>query len=393
MARIRDMEMINFWPDPDHIPERVVVAMSGGVDSTFAAWWLQRAGLEVIGVHFQLGEFGPGKPSDPRCCSPRDERDARLVANLLDIPYYVIPLADRFEEEVIHPFARAYGDGLTPNPCIQCNPRIKWRTLIGLARDLGAPAVATGHHARVTIHPYSGKARLSKGISADKDQSYFLARLEAGQLAQAVLPAGWFTKARVRQALAEAGLAVAGKAESQEICFTGPHGYANMVEKVLGPDAPASGEIVDLTGRIMGIHHGIHHFTVGQRRGLGISGPEPYYVVDVDPIHHRIVIGPKQSAETDRALLQDLHWIHEPPAPHENLTIKVRYQARPVPCRLLLADGQARIILASPTAIAPGQAGVIYRREEVLGGGFFVRIGDGCYRRCLPKPNPAGGNS
>jgi tRNA-specific 2-thiouridylase len=364
-----------FWPDPARPPRRVVVGMSGGVDSTFAAWALSRAGAEVIGIHFKMGDFGPADDGVPRCCSWEDARDARRMADLIGVPLYLVPAADVFRREVILPFARAYAAGLTPNPCIACNPAVKWRELIRKARELGADAVATGHHCRVMRDPGSDRTRLLRGRYEGKDQSYFLARLSADQLGWAVLPAGWYMKDTIRAALGEAGIPIAMKAESQDVSFTGPGGYAAAVEKYLGA-APPPGEIVDGRGRVLGRHPGIHHFTIGQRKGLDLPGPRPHYVIAIDAAKNRVVVGEDEDLMAGGAVAGELHWLHDPPGPDEPCAVKVRYKARPAPARVAVEGPRMRIRFERlERAITPGQAAVVYRGDEVLGGGIILREG------------------
>jgi len=355
-------------------PGRAVVAMSGGVDSTFAAWALVRAGVEIIGVHFKMGDFDSSAEGTPRCCSIKDAKDARRMAELLGIPFYVINMSDEFEKKVVDPFIRAYVEGLTPNPCIYCNPGVKWARLLELSDRLGADAVATGHLARIEKDPATGAVKLLKGADRRKDQSYFLARLEREHLERAVLPAGALTKDEIRKTLLKESLPVAEKPESQDVCFVGDGEYAQFLERRLGKDAPPEGEIVDPDGKVIGRHKGIHRYTVGQRKGLSIFAPEPYYVLAIDPETNRLVAGPAGMAWTGEAEAFDLHWIGEPPRPGETVSVKVRYKSRAAACRVEMSGRQARIEFLKPTrAVAPGQAAVFYRGDEVVGCGTLAR--------------------
>lgn len=375
VTNLENMDRVNFWPEPGRRPRRVLVAMSGGVDSTFAAWVLKRAGAEVVGVHFKMGDFDPPTDGVHRCCSIEDARDARRMADAMGIPFYTLSVEEAFKKEIIIPFAKAYARGLTPNPCLYCNPRIKWRFLIRKARELQMEAVATGHYARAAKDPDTGRLRLLRGVERQKEQSYFLSRLEPEQLEWAVLPAGWFPKKVVRQVLARAGLAVADKAESQDICFVGPGGYIAAVESALPEGPPPPGEFVDLQGKVLGPHRGIHHYTIGQRRGLSIPRPAPSYVVSIDPDSNRVMVGPREATFSREAVITDLHWIQEPPGPDEEVTVKTRYKSAYSPARVRVNNNETALIdFRSPQrAITPGQAAVIYRAKEVLGGGIFAR--------------------
>lgn len=346
----------------------MLVALSGGVDSAYAAWSLVRAGDEVIGVHLVMGDFAGGD-GVPRCCSSEDAADARRVADFLGIPFYRVNAREEFKREVLTPFCEAYARGLTPNPCVACNPGVKWRVLRRMAKEVGADAVATGHYARVERGPDG--PRLFSGRERRKEQSYFLAFLDPGQLALAEFPVGELQKSEVRAAVADAGLPVAGKAESQDVCFVEPGGYAKTVERLL-PAAPPPGEIVDLDGRRLGGHRGIHHFTIGQRKGAGVSAPEPLYVVEIDAERARVTLGPKEACYSKRTKVAGLRWLSAPRA-GERLTVKVRYRSPAVGCRLEWSGEAGEIFFDEPQrAVTPGQAAVFYRGDEVLGGGTLA---------------------
>ncbi len=340
--------------------------MSGGVDSSFAALKLLEAGVEVIGVHLHMGEFGAWR---------EDARDAEKAAAWLDIPFHVVDVSDRFYNEIILPFACSYGKGLTPNPCVICNPCIKVRTMIELAEQHGADVITTGHHARVKYCPDQNRFSLQGGARRHKDQSYFLARLTPQQLERLVLPAGWYEKDLIREELEKAGFLNFDKPESQDICFVDQEGYQATVERILQSNTPPPGEIVDLAGRVMAYHPGIHHFTIGQRKGLGISKIEPHYVVDIDTQRHRLIVGPRSCTYTNRAMVDNLHWIAPPPGPHEKISIKERYRTKKTSGRLSYGDnGEAQIHFnRNRRAITPGQYAVFYRDREVLGCGTFTR--------------------
>ncbi|MFO8057003.1 MAG: tRNA 2-thiouridine(34) synthase MnmA [bacterium] len=380
----------SFLPRPEHPPRKAVAALSGGVDSTFAAWQLRKAGVEVIGVHLYLGNFYAGKSEQSRCADRQEGRHAEKAAAWLDIPFHVMDVSDRFASEVILPFARSYGQGLTPNPCVICNPCIKARTMMELADKWGADAITTGHHARIKYRPEEDRYCLMTGAGSKKDQSYFLARLHPDQVARLVLPAGHFDKDRIREELKEAGAPGFDKVESQDICFVDPAGYAAAVESILKDETPPAGEIVDLTGRVLGFHPGIHYFTVGQRKGLNISAGEPYYVIDIDPDYHRLIVGKREFTYSEHALVHDLHWISPPPEEDERVQVKVRYRTKRVSGRLSFPGRDiARIHFKKPQrAITPGQYAVFYRDGEVLGCGTFTR--QRTPEQLLPSALPGG---
>jgi len=350
------------------VRRRALAALSGGVDSAYAAWSLVRSGDEVIGVHLVMGDFAGGD-GVPRCCSTEDAADARRVADFLGIPFYRVNAREDFKREVLEPFAEAYAAGRTPNPCVWCNPGVKWRALCRMAREVGAEAVATGHYARV-VRGLSGP-RLFSGRERKKEQSYFLSFLSPEQLALAEFPVGEMQKSEVRAAVMAAGLPVAGKAESQDVCFVEPGGYAKTVEKLL-PNPPPPGEIVDLEGRRLGGHRGVHHFTIGQRKGARVAAREPLYVVEIDAERAQVILGPKEACYSERAKVAGLRWLSAP-KPDERLTVKVRYRSPAVGCRLEWSGDGGEIIFDDPQrAVTPGQAAVFYRGDEVLGAGTLV---------------------
>jgi tRNA-specific 2-thiouridylase len=347
---------------------RVVVGMSGGVDSSVAAALLVEQGCEVIGVTMHLAG------SRSRCCSLDDADDARRVAEQLGIRFYVANYKDRFREEVIEPFADAYLAGRTPIPCVACNDRFKFSHLLARARALGADCVATGHYARIAHDPATGAARLLRGADARKDQSYFLFRLSAEQLRHTRFPIGELDKSEVRARARALGLGTAEKPESQEICFVPDGDYARVVEEIR-PGAARAGEIVDAaSGRVLGGHGGVHRFTVGQRRGLGAGGSEPRYVVGLDAARGRVLVGGEGALGARGARLAGVCWTSAAaPATPFRAQVQVRYKHTPVEAQITPgADGTARVDFAEPVrAVAPGQAGVIYQGDELLGGGWI----------------------
>ncbi|HEU4429189.1 MAG TPA: tRNA 2-thiouridine(34) synthase MnmA [Myxococcota bacterium] len=347
---------------------RVVVGMSGGVDSSVAAALLVEQGFEVIGVTMHLAG------SRSRCCSLDDADDARRVAETLGIRFYVANYKDRFREEVMEPFADAYLAGKTPIPCVACNDRFKFSHLLARARALGADAVATGHYARIERDAASGAPRLLRGTDPRKDQSYFLFRLTAEQLRRTHFPIGALTKPEVRERARALGLATAEKRESQEICFVPDGDYARVVEEIR-PGAARPGEIVDAaSGEVLGTHAGVHHFTVGQRRGLGSGGAAARYVVAIDAASRRVRVGSEAALGARGARLGGVCWTSEhAPSGALRAAVQVRYRHTPVPATIAAsADGSAHVAFDEPVrAVSPGQAAVLYRGDELLGGGWI----------------------
>ena len=349
--------------------ERVVVGMSGGVDSSVAAALLVEAGHDVIGVTMQLAG------SESRCCSLDDADDARRVADRLGIRFYVANYEERFHEEVILPFADAYLAGRTPIPCVVCNRRFKFHHLLERARALGADAVATGHYARIESDPDDGALRLLRGVDPAKDQSYFLFDLAPAQLERIRFPLGGLCKRTVREKARALGLATAEKPESQEICFVPDGDYARVVERLRPERLPGPGEIVDGQGDLLGHHEGIHHFTVGQRRGLGLSTPEPRYVRALDPARNRVVVGLESELGCSGAQVGGVSWTRgRPPSAGHRVQVKIRYRHEGAAAKLVPGQGEVvEVHFEEPVrALAPGQAAVFYEGEEVLGGGWIA---------------------
>lgn len=343
---------------------RIVVAMSGGVDSSVVAALAARTGAEVIGVTLQLYDYGAAVQRTGSCCAGQDIYDARTVADRLGIAHYVFDYESRFRDSVIDRFADEYMKGRTPIPCISCNQGVKFTDLLALARDLGADCLATGHYVRRVMGPNG--AELHRPADAARDQSYFLFATTQDQLDFLRFPLGDLPKPLVREIAKELELLVADKPDSQDICFVPNGDYASVVKKVR-PEAAAGGEIVDGEGRVLGHHQGLIHFTVGQRRGLEIGGQkEPLYVVRLEPESRRVVVGPKRALAVSAARLADINWIGE--GQREGLTAKVRSLAKPAPVRF---DGDAIHFLQPEYGVAPGQAAVIYDGDRVLGGGWI----------------------
>jgi len=354
---------------------RIVVAMSGGVDSSLTAALVARAGYEVVGITLQLYDHGAAIGKKGACCAGQDVRDAAAVAHQLGIPHYVLDYEARFRAAVIEDFADSYGRGETPIPCIRCNERVKFRDLLGTARDLGASALATGHYAR-RRRDADGPA-LYRATDASRDQSYFLYRTTREELDFLRFPLGGMGKDEARALARELDLPVADKPDSQDICFVPQGSYADIVTR-LRPEAGEPGEIVDAAGNILGRHRGIAHFTVGQRKGLGIAAAEPLYVLQLEPATRRVVVGPYSALAETRVRLGDFNWLGGALAAGETrpVTAKLRSAQPPVPATLRAASdrGEAELVLDAPAgAVAPGQAAVLYDGERVLGGGWIRR--------------------
>jgi tRNA-uridine 2-sulfurtransferase len=359
---------------------RIVVAMSGGVDSSVAAALLKEAGHEVIGITMQLwprsDEKNNGNGSGG-CCGLDAIEDARKVARMLGIPHYVMDFRDIFAGTVIADFCREYSLGRTPNPCILCNRHIKFGILWEKARELGADFLATGHYARVERDNNSGKYLLKKGIDPKKDQSYFLCQLTQEQLSRTLFPLGDMTKDRVRQIARELGLPVAAKRESQEICFIPDDDYAGFL-KNCAPVSVKSGPILDHEGNVLGEHRGIMFYTIGQRKGLSIAAVRPLYVTSIKPERNTIVVGTKEQTFSDELVADNLNWIAATrPEQPINIKAKVRYRHPEAEATVsLLDESNVYVKFAEPQmAITPGQAVVFYDGDTVIGGGTIIRQG------------------
>jgi len=348
---------------------RVVVAMSGGVDSSVVAGLMKERGFDVVGVTLQLYDHGAASGRKGSCCAGDDVRDARAVAARLDIPHYVLDYENLFKDAVMQEFADAYLRGETPIPCIRCNERVKFGDLLATAKDLGGVALATGHYVRRVVRPTG--AELHRGADAARDQSYFLFSTTQAQLDYLRFPLGGLDKTETRALAARYGLPVAAKPDSQDICFVPQGRYADVVAK-LRPEANEPGEIVDLRGRVLGRHDGIVQFTVGQRKGLGGGSAEALFVVRIEASTRRVVVGPRSALGRDRIRLRELNWLIAP-GPVE-VMVKARSAMTPAAARVIpRPDGTAEVRLAEPyRGIAPGQACVFYDGGRVLGGGWIA---------------------
>jgi tRNA-specific 2-thiouridylase len=352
---------------------RIVAAMSGGVDSSVTAALLKRQGYDVVGITLQLYASDNAPARKGACCAGADIYDAKRVAESIGIPHYVLDYESRFRTNVIEAFAESYAKGETPIPCIQCNEKVKFADLLDTARELGADAMATGHYVRRVEGPYGAELHAASDIT--RDQSYFLFATTQAQLNYLRFPLGELEKTEVRAIAAELGLINAAKPDSQDICFVPEGRYTAIVNKVK-PNAARPGDIVDMSGAVLGRHDGIVNFTVGQRKGLGLSGnEEPLFVLKLDPVNARVVVGPRTALGSSSIMLRDVNWLVAPDAPFE-ARVKVRSMRPPVAATVTpLPGGAARVELAAPEdAIAPGQACVFYAPggSRVLGGGWIM---------------------
>ncbi|HLG20603.1 MAG TPA: tRNA 2-thiouridine(34) synthase MnmA [Bdellovibrionota bacterium] len=350
--------------------DRVVVAMSGGVDSSVAALLLVRAGYDVVGISMRLWSYE--REATHGCCTPEDLQDARKVADLLGIPHYVANFEKTFERHVIDNFVQSYQVGETPNPCIRCNQDVKFSTLLVRAKELGAQYLATGHYARK--EKVGGRYQLLRAVEQSRDQSYFLYGVTQEELKMLLFPIGHLPKSEVRRLATEAGLPVADKQDSQEICFV-PDDYVSFVEKKVESQNRCPGRLVSEAGEELGRHEGIHRFTVGQRKGLGLPALQARYVLDVRS-DGTVVVGSEADLYKCQFELREPRWVENAPQEGENFDVKIRSRFEPASAKVeTVMDGRIVVRFASPQrAITPGQAAVFYRGDAVVGGGWIDRV-------------------
>jgi tRNA-specific 2-thiouridylase len=349
---------------------RALVAMSGGVDSSVAAALMLDQGYDVVGVTLKQWEGPDGEMPTAGCCTLSDAEDARRVAAQLDIPYYVLDYVEEFTAAVVEPFARGYLEGLTPNPCIECNRNVRFDALLERTTELGCDVLVTGHHARV--EDADGIFKLRVAADGTKDQSYVLHMLGQDALSKVKLPVGEMTKVAVREYAQQRGLRTAQKPDSQDICFVTSGDYRDFLRGI-SPEVDAPGDVIDIEGTVVGEHSGTAGFTIGQRKGLGVAVGEPRFVLDVSPVERTVTIGTYDDLLVDGCVVTDMRLTGERPRTGDDVSVKVRYRSSPAPARILASGDTWRFRFDEPQPRpAPGQALVMYDGEYVLGGGTIV---------------------
>jgi tRNA-specific 2-thiouridylase len=358
------------------MPETVLALMSGGVDSSVASALLVRQGFQVIGVTMKVWDASAADASESRCCSATDVEDARRICALLNIPHYVSNVKSSFRKHVVDLFCSEYLSGKTPNPCIRCNTEIKFNVMLRKARALGARSIATGHYARISFDSERGRYLLLKGRDETKDQSYFLYDLSQRQLAHIRFPVGEYTKKEIRRIAQELGLKTAEKPESQEICFVPGGDYRSLLAQI-APEAFNSGPILFVDGERLGTHAGIANYTIGQRRGLGISHDRPLYVVGIDPTKNAVIVGTSEHVLADRLIAGQVNWVSiKKPIAAMRLKARIRYKHAESSATVTpLEDERAAVQFDRPQrSITPGQAVVFYDGDVVVGGGTITEV-------------------
>ncbi len=367
------MNLLGFEANPKDT--RIVVAMSGGVDSSVAAGLMVETGFEVIGITLQLYDHGIASGKKGACCAGQDIYDARQVCDKLGIAHYVLDYESRFSQSVIEDFADSYLKGETPIPCIRCNQQVKFKDLLTTAADLGAQALVTGHYVQRVMG--KKKAELHRAVDPTRDQSYFLFATTQHQLDFLRFPLGGLPKTETRKHATRFGLEVAEKPDSQDICFVPNGSYVSVLEK-LRPGSLEEGDILHLDGRVLGHHKGIINYTIGQRKGLGIGGGDPLYVIRLNPKEHQVIVGPYEALARTEISVKEVNWLGDPVQTPIRCDVKVRSTRPPVPAEVYLEEeNKARVVFLEPEyGVAAGQACVFYQGNHVLGGGWILREED-----------------